>query len=112
MDLRERSPWSRWPGAFVAAARAGGHDLPGERARAGDHDKLPAGRADREGIGVMLLKDPQDVGDLLAAIGAGAAPADHDPLAGIGRCEPDLKPVAHTCHLPPRPGVSSHSWPG
>jgi hypothetical protein len=49
----------------------------------------------------MLLEDAQDVGDLVAAVGAGAAPADHDPLADIGRCEPDLKPVAHTCHLTP-----------
>jgi hypothetical protein len=49
----------------------------------------------------MLLEDAQDVGDLLDAIGAGAAPADHDPLADIGRCEPDLEPVAHACHLFP-----------
>jgi hypothetical protein len=88
-------------GAFVPAARPRGHDLPGERARAGDHDKVPAGRADREGIVVMLLENAQDVGDLLAAIGAGPTPADHDPLADIGRCEPDLEPVAHACHLFP-----------
>jgi hypothetical protein len=59
----------------------------------------------------MLLEDAQDVGDLLAAIGAGAAPADHDPLADIGRCQPDLKPVAHACHLS-RLGVSRRIWPG
>jgi hypothetical protein len=49
----------------------------------------------------MLLEDAQDVGDLFTAIEAGAAPADHDPLADIGRCEPDLEPVAHACHLFP-----------
>jgi hypothetical protein len=49
----------------------------------------------------MLLEDAQDVRDLLAAIGAGAAPADHDPLADVGRCEPDLKPVVHACHMTP-----------
>jgi len=43
----------------------------------------------------MLLEDAQDVSHLLAAIGAGAAPADHDPLADISRSEPDLEPVAH-----------------
>jgi hypothetical protein len=54
----------------------------------------------------MLLQDAQDVGDLLTAIGAGAAPADHDPLADIGRREPDLEPVAHASHLFPRIAVS------
>jgi hypothetical protein len=58
----------------------------------------------------MLLEDAQDVGDLLAAIGGGAAPADHDPLADIGRCEPDLKPVAHACHL--FPGSASRAVTG
>jgi hypothetical protein len=56
----------------------------------------------------MLLQDAQDVGDLLATIEAGAAPADHHTLADVGRCEPDLEPVAHACHLfPGRP--ASHS---
>jgi hypothetical protein len=38
----------------------------------------------------MLLEDAQDVSDLLTAIGAGTAPADHDPLSDISRCEPNL----------------------
>ncbi len=60
------------------------HDFPGEHARAGDHDTLPGGAADREGIGVTLFENAQDVGDLFAAIRAAPAPADHDPLADIG----------------------------
>ena len=80
-----------WPGRR--------HDLPGERALAGDHDKLPVTGADREGMGVMLLENAQDVGDLLAIIWAGPTPADNNPLADIGRCEPDLEPVAHAGHL-------------
>ena len=51
----------------------GRHDLPGERAGAGDHDKLPAGGSDGEGTGIMLLENAQDVANLLAAIGAGGA---------------------------------------
>jgi hypothetical protein len=47
----------------------------------------------------MLLENAHDVGDLLAVIWAGPAPADHDPLTDIGRCEPDLEPVAHAGHL-------------
>lgn len=47
----------------------------------------------------MLLENAQDVSDLFAVIRAGAAPADHDPLADIGRREPDLEPVAHDGHL-------------
>ena len=47
----------------------------------------------------MLLENAQDVGDLLAAIGAGPTPADNDPLTDIGRCEPDREPVAHAGHL-------------
>ena len=66
-----------WPGRR--------HDLPGERALAGDHDKLPVTGADREGMGVMLLENAQDVGDLLAIIWAGPTPADNNPLADIGR---------------------------
>ena len=88
------------PGTFVRPRRPRGrHDLPGERARAGDHDKLPAGGADREGTGITLLENAQDVGDLLAAIRAGPAPADNDPLTDIGRCEPDREPAAHAGHL-------------
>lgn len=59
----------------------------------------------------MLLEDAQDVSHLLAAIGAGLAPADHDPLADVSRCEPDLEPVAHTCHLFSRVGVFRRNWP-
>jgi hypothetical protein len=51
---------------------------------------LPGGGADREGIGVILFENAQDVGDPLAAIRAAPAPADHDPLANIGGGEPDL----------------------
>lgn len=54
----------------------------------------------------MLFEYAQDVGDLLTAIRAGAAPADYDPLADIGRGEPDLEPVAHASHLFPRIAVS------
>jgi hypothetical protein len=50
-------------------------------------------------MGVMLLENAQDVGDLLAIIWAGPTPADNNPLADIGRCEPDLEPVAHAGHL-------------
>jgi hypothetical protein len=78
----------------------GRHDLPGERARAGDHDKLPAGGADCEGIGIMLLENAQDVGDLRAAIRAGLTPADNDPLTDIGRNNQDSSPsnlAASTC---------------
>jgi hypothetical protein len=51
---------------------------------------LPGRGADREGIGVTVFENAQDAGDLLAAIRAAPAPADHDPLAGIGGGEPDL----------------------
>jgi hypothetical protein len=62
--------------AAAAAARAA---RPSRRARAcRDHDKLPAGGADCEGIGIMLLENAQDVGDLRAAIRAGLTPADND----------------------------------
>jgi hypothetical protein len=50
-------------------------------------------------MGVMLLENAQDVGDLLAIIWAGPTPADNNPLADIGRCEPDLEAVAHAGHL-------------
>jgi hypothetical protein len=65
------------PGTFARPRRPRGrHDLPGERALAGDHDKLPAGGTDREGIGIMVLENAQDVGDLLAAVRARPTPAD------------------------------------
>ena len=66
------------------------HYLPGEGAPCRDNDQLPVRGADREGTGVSLLKDAQDVGDHLAATLRGPAPADHDPLTDIGGCEPDL----------------------
>jgi hypothetical protein len=47
----------------------------------------------------MLLENAHDVGDLLAIIWAGPAPADNDPLTDVGRGEPDLEPVAHAGHL-------------
>jgi hypothetical protein len=70
------------------------HDLPRECPRARDDDQLSVGGADCEGIGVVLLEDAQNVGDLLAAIGAGPTPADHDPPTDVGGCEPDFEPVA------------------
>jgi hypothetical protein len=48
----------------------------------------------------MLLENAQDVGDLFAVTRCGPTPADDDPLADIGRCEPDLKPEAHAGHPP------------
>ena len=33
----------------------------------------------------MLLENAHDVGDLLAIIWAGSAPADNDPLTDVGR---------------------------
>jgi hypothetical protein len=70
--------WRRW------------HDLPGEGAPGRDNDQLPGRGADCKGTGVRLLKDAQHVGNLLAVTWRGPTPADHDPLANIGGCEPDL----------------------
>lgn len=47
----------------------------------------------------MLFENAQDVGDLLAVIWTGPAPANNDPLTDIGRSEPDLEPVAQAGHL-------------
>ena len=47
----------------------------------------------------MLFEDAKDVGDLLAVIWAGPAPADNDPLTDVGPGEPDREPVAHAGHL-------------
>jgi hypothetical protein len=70
--------WSRW------------HDFAGESAPGRDHDQLPGSGTDREGAGVRLLKDAQDVGDLLPVARSGPTPADHDPLTNIASCQPDL----------------------
>jgi hypothetical protein len=70
--------WRRW------------HDLPGEGAPGRDNDQFPVTGAHCQGTGVSLLKNAQDVGDHLAATSCGPAPPDHDPLADIGGCEPDL----------------------
>jgi hypothetical protein len=75
--------WRRW------------HDLSGEGAPGRDNDEPPVTGAHCEGTGVSLLKDAEDVGDLLFATSCGPAPPDHDPLADISGSEPDLKPVAH-----------------
>jgi hypothetical protein len=83
----------------LSARRRRRHDLSGECAPGGDHDKLPVTGADREGSGVSLLENAQHVGDPLAVIWAGPAPADNDPLTDIGSCEPDHEPVAHASHL-------------
>jgi hypothetical protein len=79
-------------------------DLPGEGAPGRDYDQLPVRGADCEGTGVRLLKDAQHVGHRLAVTRCGPTPADHDPLADVGRCEPDLVPVAH-CGIPLRPSI-------
>jgi hypothetical protein len=78
----------RWAGTAVAGRRR--HDLPREGPPGRDNDQLPVGGADCEGTGVSFLKDAQDIGDRLAAPWCGPAPADHDPLADVGGCEPDL----------------------
>jgi len=77
---------------------AGGRwdDLPGEGAPGRDYDQLPVRGADCEGTGVRLLKNAQHVGHRLAVTRCGPTPADYDPLADVGRCEPDLMPVVHS----------------
>ena len=60
------------------------HHLPGKSAGGRDHDQRPVRGADCEGSRVIRLENAQDVGDLFAVTRAGPAPADHDPLAGIG----------------------------
>jgi len=72
------------------AGRRRRYDLPGERAPCGDNDQVAVRGADCEGIGVSLLKDAQDVGDRLPVACRRPAPANHDPPADIGGCEPDL----------------------
>ena len=69
----------------------------------GDHHQVPLTGADREGSGVGLLKHAQHVGHLLA-VTRSWPPADHHPLADIGRGEPDYQPVPHAGHLPPGGG--------
>ena len=68
-------------------------DLPVRGALGGDNDQLPVGGADGEGLGVSFFENARDVRNLLAVTWAGPPPADHDALAGIGRCEPDLQPL-------------------
>ncbi len=75
------------------------HHFPSQCAPGGDHDQSPVTGAHREGSGVSLLQNAQHVGDLLATIWAGPAPADNDPLADVGHGEPDHEPVAHAGHL-------------
>jgi hypothetical protein len=70
--------WRRW------------HDLPGEGEPGRDNDQLPVTGAHCERASIGFLKDAQYIGDGLAVTGCGPAPADHDPLADIGSCEPDL----------------------
>ena len=77
----------------------GRHDLPRKCPRVRDHDQLPIRGPHGEAIGVMLFEDAKDVGDLLAVIWAGSAPADNDPLTDVGPGEPDREPVAHAGHL-------------
>jgi hypothetical protein len=75
------------------------HDLPGEGAPGRDNNQRPVTGTHCEGTSVSLLKDAQNVGNLLAATSCGPAPPDHDPLADISGGEPDLKPVAHVGSL-------------
>ncbi len=90
----------RRPGAGTALADGRWwHHFAGQRAPGGDYDQCPVTGADREGMAVVLLEDAQHVGDLVAIIWAGPAPADNDPLADVGGGEPDLEPVAHAGHL-------------
>jgi len=72
------------------AGRRRRYDLPGERAPCRDNDQVAVRSAHREGTGVSLLKDAEDVGDRLPVAWRLPAPADHDPPADIGGCEPDL----------------------
>jgi len=88
----------RWSTTAAAGWRQW-HDLRGEGAPGRDDDQRPVTGAHREGTGVSLLEDAQDVGDHLAATSGGPAPPDHDPLTNIGGGEPDLKPVAHAGSL-------------
>ncbi len=95
---RSRRSGRLWVGTALADGRWW-HHFPGQGAPGGDHDQSPVTGADREGMAVMLLENAHDVGDLLAIIWAGPAPADNDPLTDVGRSEPDLEPVAHAGHL-------------
>src|SRR6266568_646590 len=95
---RSRRSGRLWAGTALADGRWW-HHFPGQGAPGGDHDQSPVTGADREAMAVMLLENAHDVGDLLAIIWAGPAPADNDPLTNVGRGEPDLEPVAHAGHL-------------
>ena len=76
------------------------YDFPGERTLAGDHHELPvAAAADLEALVVGVFENAQHIGHQLAAIQLCWAPADGDPLADIGGCDPDLEPVTHAGHL-------------
>src|SRR5216684_2020001 len=95
---RSRRSGRLWAGTTRADGRWW-HYFPGQGSPGGDHDQSPVTGADREAMAVMLLENAHDVGDLLAIIWAGPAPADNDPLTDVGRGEPDLEPVAHAGHL-------------
>ena len=75
----------------MARCSGGWHDLPGERAVAGDDDDLLVAGADGEEFGVVLLEDAQDVRDWLEC---------------AARCEcPDLDqcPLFDDPAIPPPP---------
>jgi hypothetical protein len=77
----------------------------------GDHHQVPLTGADREGSGVGLFKHAQHVGHLLA-VTRSWPPADHHPLADIGRGEPDYQPVPHAGQLlPGGPGLPGSRAP-
>jgi hypothetical protein len=78
----------RWPRSWPVGARR--HDLACEGASGGHDDPPSVGGADYKTAGVSLLKDAQHVGNLLAGTWSGPPPADYNPLADIGGCEPDL----------------------
>src|SRR5215469_1319015 len=94
-----RSGGSGWPTRW----RRRWDDLPGERALARDHHELPvAASADLEELVVCFLKNAQHIGHPLAAASQlGWAPADRDPFADVGGCDPDFEQVAHAGHLLP-----------
>ena len=79
----------RWASTAAAGWRRW-HDFPGEGEPGRDNDQLPVRGAHSERASVGFLKDAKHIGGGHAATWRRPAPADHDPLADIGGCEPDL----------------------
>jgi hypothetical protein len=103
---RAAAPSARLGASTPLAQRRGWHHLPRKRAHRGNHNQPAIRGADGERGAIILLENAQDVGDLFAVTWTGPSPADHDPLAHIGGCQPDLEPVAHGGHLFPGPAAS------